>query len=162
MNTAIVGLFSMAMGVFFIIIAWYVLTLVARWRVFTKAGLAGWKSLIPLYSEYCTFKISWKTTFFWLVLAAGLVSGILTGMIGNGENVPEIVSMLASISGMAVTVINLVMNVKLSQKFGHGVLFGLGLMFLSPLFTMILGLGESEYLGNPEEGIIPPGKVFYV
>ena len=25
MNTAIVGLFSMAMGVFFIIIAWYVL-----------------------------------------------------------------------------------------------------------------------------------------
>ena len=162
MNTAIVGLFSMAMGVFFIIIAWYVLTLVARWRVFTKAGLAGWKSLIPLYSEYCTFKISWKTTFFWLVLAAGLVSGILTGMIGNGENVPEIVSMLASISGMAVTVINLVMNVKLSQKFGHGVLFGLGLMFLSPLFTMILGLGESKYLGNPEEGIIPPGRVFYV
>ena len=149
MNTAIVGLFSMAMGVFFIIIAWYVLTLVARWRVFTKAGLAGWKSLIPLYSEYCTFKISWKTTFFWLVLAAGLVSGILTGMIGNGENVPAIVSMLASISGMAVTVINLVMNVKLSQKFGHGVLFG-------------LGLGESEYLGNPEEGIIPPGSVFYV
>ena len=142
MNTAIVGLFSMAMGVFFIIIAWYVLTLVARWRVFTKAGLAGWKSLIPLYSEYCTFKISWKTTFFWLVLAAGLVSGILTGMIGNGENVPEIVSMLA--------------------RFGHGVLFGLGLMFLSPLFTMILGLGESEYLGNPEEGIIPPGRVFYV
>ena len=145
MNTAIVGLFSMAMGVFFIIIAWYVLTLVARWRVFTKAGLAGWKSLIPLYSEYCTFKISWKTTFFWLVLAAGLVSGILTGMIGNGENVPAIVSMLASISGMAVTVIN-----------------RLGLMFLSPLFTMILGLGESEYLGNPEEGIIPPGRVFYV
>ena len=42
MDTAIVGLFSMAMGVFFIIIAWYVLTLVARWRVFTKAGLAGW------------------------------------------------------------------------------------------------------------------------
>ena len=162
MNTAIVGLFSMAMGVFFIIIAWYVLTLVARWRVFTKAGLAGWKSLIPLYSEYCTFKISWKTTFFWLVLAAGLVSGILTGMIGNGENVPAIVSMLASISGMAVTVINLVMNVKLSQKFGHGVLFGLGLMFLSPLFTMILGLGEGEYLGNPEEGIIPQGRVFYV
>ena len=29
MNTAIVGLFSMAMGVYFIIIAWYVLTLVA-------------------------------------------------------------------------------------------------------------------------------------
>lgn len=162
MDTAIAGLFSMAMGVFFIIIAWHVLTLVARWRVFTKAGLAGWKSLIPFYSGYCTFKISWKTTFFWLVLAAGLVSGILTGMIRNGENVSTFVSMLASISGMAVTVINLVMNVKLSQRFGHGVLFGLGLMFLAPLFTMILGLGESEYLGNPEERIIPPGRVYYV
>ena len=48
MDTAVVGVLNMVMGAFFIVIAWYVLTLVARWRVFTKAGLAGWKSLIPL------------------------------------------------------------------------------------------------------------------
>ena len=161
MDTVIVGLLNMVMGAFFVVIAWYVLTLVARWRVFTKAGLAGWKSLIPLYSEYCTFKISWKTTFFWIVLAAGFASGILTGMIENGENVSAFVSLLASLLGMAITAINLIMNIKLSQRFGHGVLFGLGLMFLPPLFTMILGLGESEYLGNPEEGL-PSRRAFYV
>ena len=161
MDTAVVGILNMVMGAFFIVIAWYVLTLVARWRVFTKAGLAGWKSLIPLYSEYCTFKISWKTTFFWIVLAAGFASGIVTGMIENGDTVSAFVSFLSSVLGIAITVINLIMNIKLSQRFGHGVLFGLGLMFLSPLFTMILGLGESEYLGNPDEGM-PSRRLFYV
>ena len=161
MDTAVVGVLNMVMGAFFIVIAWYVLTLVARWRVFTKAGLAGWKSLIPLYSEYCTSKISWKTTFFWIVLAAGFASGIITGMIENGDTVSSFVSFLSSVLGIAITVINLIMNIKLSQRFGHGVLFGLGLMFLPPLFTMILGLGESEYLGNPEEGL-SSRRLFYV
>ena len=161
METGIAILLNMVMGAFFVAAAWYVLTLVARWRVFTKAGLAGWKSLIPLYSEYCTFRISWKTTFFWIVLAAGFASGILTGMIENSENVSTFVTLLAGLLGMVITVINLVMNIKLSRRFGHGVLFGLGLMFLSPLFTMILGLGESEYLGNPEEGL-SSRRLFYV
>ena len=104
---------------------------------------------------------STDVTFFWIVLAAGFASGILTGMIENGENVSTFVSLLASLLGMAITAINLIMNIKLSQRFGHGVLFGLGLMFLSPLFTMILGLGESEYLGNPEEGL-SSRRLFYV
>ena len=104
---------------------------------------------------------STDVTFFWIVLAAGFASGILTGMIENGENVSTFVSLLASLLGMAITAINLIMNIKLSQRFGHGVLFGLGLMFLPPLFTMILGLGESEYLGNPEEGL-PSRRAFYV
>ena len=102
MDTAVVGVLNMVMGAFFIVIAWYVLTLVARWRVFTKAGLAGWKSLIPLYSEYCTFKISWKTTFFWIVLAAGFASGIITGMIENGDTVSSFVSFLSSVLGIAI------------------------------------------------------------
>ena len=58
------------------------------------------------------------------------------------------------------TIINLVMNIKLSQRFGHGILFGLGLMFLTPVFTLILGLGDSEYLGNPDEGM-PSKRVYF-
>ena len=54
-------------------------------RVFTKAGLAGWKLSIPIYSEYCTFKISWKTMFFWIVIVAGIVSGMLTGKDGKNQ-----------------------------------------------------------------------------
>ena len=159
METFAAGIMSLIMGFMFVSIAWYVLTLVARWRVFTKAGLAGWKSLIPIYSEYCTFKISWSTRFFWIVLVAGLASGWLGGMM-EGEDVSTIVSLLASVLGLVIAAINLIMNVKLAQKFGHTVLFGLGLMFLSPIFTMLLGLGSSEYLGNPEEGM-PARRIYY-
>ena len=139
--------------------AWYILVLAARWKVFTKAGLAGWKSLIPLYSEYCTFKIAWSTVYFWAVLIGGAISGFLTEMNGDGES--TFLGFVIAVLGLAIGVINLFMNIKLSARFGHGVLFGLGLMFLTPVFTLILGLGESEFLGNPEENL-PPRRAFYM
>lgn len=42
-----------------------ILTLIAYWRIFTKAGVAGWKAIIPYYSGYVMFKIAWKTSVFW-------------------------------------------------------------------------------------------------
>ena len=135
MEYAAFGILGLIMSALAFWAAWYVIVLIARWKVFDKAGIAGWKSLIPIYSDYCTYKISWKTTFFWAFL-------------------------VLSAAGVAVTVINLLMNIKLAQRFGHGVLFGLGLTFLTPLFTLILGLGSSEYYGNPEEGL-PSRRIFY-
>ena len=35
-------------------LAVFVLTVIARWKIFTKAGEAGWKSIIPIYSEAAT------------------------------------------------------------------------------------------------------------
>lgn len=32
--------------------------------------------------------------------------------------------------------------------------------FLTPVFTMILGFGSSDYLGNPEEGLPPRRRVY--
>ena len=158
------GILGVVMSALAFWAAWYVIILIARWRVFDKAGIAGWKSLIPFYSDYCTYKISWKTTVFWCLFAQTCVSGLLSGRIStlteNGEAVPAILSILSTIAGFVVAVINLVMNIKLAQRFGHGVLFGLGLTFLTPLFTLILGLGSSEYYGNPEEGI-PPRRISY-
>ena len=29
--------------------AWWLLQIIANWRIFTKAGEAGWKSIIPIY-----------------------------------------------------------------------------------------------------------------
>ena len=146
------GILGVVMSALAFWAAWYVIILIARWRVFEKAG------------DYCTYKISWKTTVFWCLFALTCVSGLLSGRIStlteNGEAVPAILSILSTIAGFVVAVINLVMNIKLAQRFGHGVLFGLGLTFLTPLFTLILGLGSSEYYGNPEEGL-PPRRISY-
>ena len=55
-------------------LAWWILQIVANWRIFTKAGEAGWKSLIPVYSDYISYKIAWQTSYFWLVFILGIVA----------------------------------------------------------------------------------------
>ena len=40
-----------------IAILFYILTVAAQWVVFQKAGIAGWKSIIPIYNSYCLFKM---------------------------------------------------------------------------------------------------------
>lgn len=50
-----------------IAILFYILTVAAQWVVFQKAGIAGWKSIIPIYNSYCLFKIAWGNG--WVFLA---------------------------------------------------------------------------------------------
>ena len=78
-TAAAVGIVGLIMSFFFIAVIWYVLCLISRWKVFDKAGIAGWKSLIPIYSDYCTFKIAWKTSFFWIVFVVGIISAFVSG-----------------------------------------------------------------------------------
>ena len=54
--------------------AWWLLQIIANWRIFTKAGEAGWKSIIPIYGDYISYKIAWQPAYFWLThifLSAG-------------------------------------------------------------------------------------------
>ena len=40
-----------------IILAFYVLIIVAQWKIFTKAGQEGWKAIIPIYNVVVLYKI---------------------------------------------------------------------------------------------------------
>ena len=44
----------MVLGGMYLIFAfvWWILQIIANWNIFTKAGEAGWKSLIPIYGDY--------------------------------------------------------------------------------------------------------------
>ena len=59
----------MFLGGIYVIFAftWWILQIVANWRIFTKAGEAGWKSIIPVYGDYISYKIAWQTGYFWLM-----------------------------------------------------------------------------------------------
>lgn len=162
--TASLGIFGLIMSFFAIFMGWYILILIARWKVFSKAGIDGWKSLIPIYSDYCTYKIGWQTKYFWYSLAVSLMSGMISNRISaiteRGDDVSFLLTLMSFVFSASVLVLNIMMNTKLAEKFGYGILFGLGLTFLTPVFTMFLGLGASEYLGNPEENL-PPRRVVY-
>ena len=121
-----------------------ILMLVAKWKIFTKAGQQGWKSLIPVYSTYVEFSFTWSRLQGILVLACLLVSRVITGIAPSDS----VIYGLAAIPAIYAGVAGLIQMHKLSQSFGHGIGFTLGLVFLNPIFLMILGFGkDSEYVG---------------
>ncbi|MER2151634.1 MAG: DUF5684 domain-containing protein [Candidatus Limivicinus sp.] len=138
-----------SMGLFVaLVIAWYVLKVVADWKIFTKAGEAGWKSLIPFYNVIVEYDISWKLVYGVLFLAATFLSSWLSSKTGQGqEAVPAWQTILQSVSGLAMAVLHFIQSVKLSKAFGKGVFYGILLFLFGPIFRVVLGLGKSEYLG---------------
>ena len=135
MVLAILGVYSA------IVIVWYLLVVIAYWKVFSKAGEAGWKSLIPVYNVYIEFKLAWKNTnMFWIYLACALASAVLGQISG-------FVAILGAVAGIVVLVITVLLNIRMAKAFGRGTGFAIGLLFLTPIFMMILGFGSSQYLG---------------
>ena len=96
-----------------------VLLIVANWKIVTKAGEKGWKSIIPFYNLYIFTKIvdgnGWKFLLL-LIPIVDIVYGIM-------------------------------LDVRLAKAFGKGGGFIAGLILLPNIFTLILGFGSAEYLG---------------
>ena len=125
-------------------LVWYIIMVIANWRIFTKAGEAGWKSIIPFLNTYVLFKIAWNIKMFWIMMGTLIAGSICTSIAGEQGGVLAIIGGLFS---LASCVVGIIVVHKLSKSFGHGIGFTLGLLFLSPIFTLILGLGSSEYIG---------------
>ncbi len=126
-------------------LVWYIIMVIANWRIFTKAGEAGWKSIIPFLNTYVLFKIAWKARMFWLMLVTLIAGSFCTTMSQDQGN--DTLAIIGAVLSLISCVIGIIVAHKLSKSFGHGLGFTLGLLFLSPIFTLILGLGGSEYIG---------------
>lgn len=101
------------------VLALSVIILVAYWKIFKKAGKPGWAAIVPFYNMYCLYEMTF----------------------GNGW------MFLLSFIPCVNFVIGIMMTFKLAKAFGKGTGFGFGLLFLQPIFILILGLGSAEYVG---------------
>ena len=63
----------------FINLAVMVLTIIASWIMYAKAGEPGWAAIVPFYSSYVRFKIAGKKKLCWGYLVATI--GIIVGCI---------------------------------------------------------------------------------
>ena len=61
-----------------------------------------------------------------------------------------IVGVIGSLALLGTALMNVVALYKLACAYGHGIGFTIGLFFLNPLFMLILGFGDSEYMGPQE------------
>lgn len=114
----IVSFFSTYMA---LMIGYYILIIVSRWKVYTKAGKPGWASIIPIYSDVVSYQIAGMSP--WLLL----------------------LYLVPIVNIIAIPILMIVNHAKIASAFGKGVLFTLGLIFLTPIFYMILGFGSAEY-----------------
>jgi len=101
-------------------IAIIVFLIAALWRVFTKAGEAGWKSIIPIWNTIVILRIVGRPLWWIILLLIPLVNLIFS----------------------------LIVMLDLAKSFGKGSGFGVGLFFLSFIFIPILGFGSATYEGG--------------
>ena len=137
----IAGLFT---GIIVFAVVTALIRMICRWRIFSKAGEKGWKSIIPFYNTYTEFAVTWSGL-------QGILM-MLAMMIGNYilfASEPEtLVHTIGSLLGIYSSALSLIQVHKLSRSFGHKFGFTLGLIFLNPIFMLILAFGKnSQYVG---------------
>lgn len=93
--------------------------IVAMWKIFSKAGEPGWAAIVPLYNAYVLYKIAFGNGWFFLLTFVPFVNFVMVIML----------------------------CFKLASAFGRGIGFGFGLLFLQPIFMLILAFGSAEYQG---------------
>ena len=151
MEEALMGFIAISSLVFLggmylmIAFAWWILQIIANWRIFIKAGEDGWKSIIPIYGDYISYKIAWQPAYFWLTLILGIISSYLQGTLEISESLT--VYMLVILIKIILVVISIMYSIKLARAFGRGTGFAIGLIFLPQIFMLILGFGDDRYYG---------------
>lgn len=116
------------------ILIFYLLGVIGKWRVFSKAGIAGWKSVVPVYNTYLFCQIcGLNTMWVWIILGSAIVS--------------VVVPPLAFVYSLVSIYFLILQTVSLSKSFGKSDAFAIGLIFAAPIFYLILGCGKSIYKG---------------
>lgn len=110
---------GIGLGVYLVMLAVCIVCLIAMARIFRKAGIAGWKVLIPFYSNYLQYKLVFGNGWLFLLTAIPVVGYI----------------------------VQYVLEWNLAKAFGKGTGFAVLSLFFSPITRMIIGFGSSEYVG---------------
>ncbi|MDR6867315.1 hypothetical protein J2Y69_001916 [Microbacterium resistens] len=110
------GLFSGTVSLW--VLAYYVLIVIAMWRVFTKAGYPGILAVIPIVNAIFLVKIAGMSGWLALLYLIPLVNIVFA----------------------------IVVAVKLGGRFGKGGVFSFFLLWLIPFIGyFIIGLGRAQY-----------------
>ena len=98
-------------------IAIIVLIFVSWWKIFQKADKPSWQAIIPFLNLYVIIQIAGKPKWWFLLLFVPIVNLVVIILVLDG----------------------------LSENFGKGTAFTFGLIFVTPIFLMILAFGNSLY-----------------
>ena len=138
---------GMGTGAIVVSLAITVFSIICLWKIFEKAGEAGWKCLIPIYNVYVFLKICWEAKYFIYLILAIIAAIILTavGTANNSGALAGIGGFLIVILYIAIFVVDIIAMIKLAKRFGKSGAFAVGLIFLNAIFLAILACDSSDY-----------------
>lgn len=120
-------------------IAVLIVTTISNWKIFKKAGLAGWEAIVPFYNTWCLVKIAGLEWWFFLIILSPVITA----------KFPILVLIAAAARFFA--------NYNLAIKFEKDpVGFGIGLTLLPFVFYPILAFGKSTYV---DKEVSPYGPI---
>ena len=122
----------------------YILIVIAHWKIFTKAGQRGWASIIPILNLFVLVKLVKRPMWWAVVITIGLIVG------GAPSDAAAVIQVVTGLIAILAAILLIITFFDLAKAFGHGVGFGLGLVFLSVIFALILGFGSSTYQLEPD------------
>lgn len=94
------------------------LSIIACWKVFTKAGKPGWASIIPFYNVYVLLKIAGRPGWWLLLFLIPIVN----------------------------VIVHIVVSIDVAKAFQKSAAFGvIGLWLFSTIGLLILGFGDAKY-----------------
>jgi hypothetical protein len=110
---------GIGIGVVLAYLAVVAFLLVAMWKIYSKAGQAGWKALVPIYNTLVMLQMVGRPMWWIVLLFIPFVNIIFAIIITND----------------------------LSKSFGKDVAWTVGLILLPFVFYPILAFGKSQYVG---------------
>lgn len=130
-----------AFSVFLIIVT--IMVIIAEWRILTKAGEKGWKSLIPFYNIYISHHIV-GMKHFWFVLEVIVWS--IEFVLAILEPVPDWAELAFGIPTALITLISALIHINLlCNCFGKGSWYKICMIFVPEVIMMIIAFGKAEY-----------------
>ena len=136
---------GIAVGMLIIIgIVWFVFQAIADWKIFTKAGEPGWKSLIPIYNVYVEYELCWNGLMGLVYMVALIAANVLT----SGQVVQNWQVIVAGVIAVVALVLHIIQSMKLSRSFGKGTGFCILLVLFGPIARLVLGFGSARYIGK--------------
>lgn len=96
------------------------IVIISLWKIFEKAGEAGWKAIIPFYNAYTLFRIAGQSGWNFILLFIPIISLIMV----------------------------VIVSLDLAKRFNKSGAFGIIGLFLFPFVGYpMLAFGEAKYVG---------------
>ena len=155
-------IFFAIVGVIALVLA--VITIIAKWKLFEKAGEPGWSAIIPIYNVLQMFKIAtgeYHLGIVWLILwGINMVCSTIQSVFniisqssdGSAGTVLAMVGLLFSLAGLVVSlgaaVIGGYLSYMFTKSYGKSNTMCILSIFFAPIIFMIMAFGkDTQYIG---------------